>query len=117
MFEHHVQLTDVVGGEVTYTWAELFRVPGFAVVSQTRAPLPPQGLLEGLPAAVVEQARWWEHHIVEVLTGFPPEAGSAATARPQYDPASLTLRQREVEPRRVSWRLGYLVSAAVSAAC
>ncbi|MER6832035.1 Mu transposase C-terminal domain-containing protein [Streptosporangium sp. NPDC000563] len=96
MFENHVQLTDVVGAEVTYTWAELFRAPGFSVISQTRAPLPPQGLLDGLPPAVVEQARWWEHHIVEVLTGIPPETGPAAATQPQYDPASLTLRQREV---------------------
>jgi hypothetical protein len=55
--------------------AEVIRAPGFAVVAADRdvAPLPPSGLLDGVPEAVAEQARWWERHIVEILTGRPPE--------------------------------------------
>ena len=30
--------------------------------------------LEGLPAAAVEEASWWEAHIVEVVYGLPPDA-------------------------------------------
>ena len=44
----------------------------------------------------VDQARWWERHIVEVITGVPPEAGQGAGPRPEYDPAVCTLRQREL---------------------
>ncbi|MEV4889205.1 hypothetical protein AB0K48_07445 [Nonomuraea sp. NPDC055795] len=58
----------------------LFTDPGFAVLSAARAPLPAQGLLDGFPAELVEQARWWELHIAEVLT----------------DLAGSTLRQREL---------------------
>ena len=49
--------------------ADLFTDPGFAVVTAAgRAPLPPEGLLEGLPAEVTEQARWWEHHMAEIVS-------------------------------------------------
>ena len=30
--------------------------------------------LEGLPAGAVEEARWWEAHIAEVVYGVPPDA-------------------------------------------
>ncbi len=34
--------------------------------------------------------------LAEVVTGVPPEAASGARARPEYDPESRTLRQREM---------------------
>src|SRR5262249_26745085 len=64
--------------------------------SPRKAPLPPQGLLEGVPASRVERARWWEQHIIEVLTGVLPEAGPGAAPRPGFDPHASTLRQREM---------------------
>ncbi|MDX5962014.1 Mu transposase C-terminal domain-containing protein [Rhodococcus opacus] len=75
---------------------ELLSAPGFRVVTRAAAALPPQGLLDGVAAEMVEQARWWEHHIVEVIAGVPPEAGRAARPRPEYDPAVRSLRQREL---------------------
>jgi hypothetical protein len=57
--------------------------------------LPPVGLLEGLPPDVVEAARAWERHVVEVETGLPPHAPPAATPRPEYDPARRSLAERE----------------------
>lgn len=90
-----VVLTDVNGVELRMTLAELFAASGLGVLSQSRAPLPGAGLLDAVAETVVEQARWWEHHIVEVLVGVPPEAGPGAVPRPGYDLRMRTLRQRE----------------------
>jgi putative transposase len=79
------------------TLAELFTDPGFAVVTAGgRAPLPPEGLLDALPARVAEQARWLECHLAEVVSGLPAGAGAGAVPRPEYDPAVTSLRQREI---------------------
>jgi putative transposase len=45
---------------------------------------------------VADKARWWERHIVEVLTGLPPQAGAGARIRAEYDPQAVSLRQREL---------------------
>ncbi|WP_158588133.1 hypothetical protein [Actinomadura logoneensis] len=61
-------------------------------------PLPevtPLGLLEGLPPEVLEEARTWERHIVEVLTGLPPGAEPGTAGRPEYDPVQHSLRARD----------------------
>ncbi|GAB3839591.1 hypothetical protein GCM10027610_045660 [Dactylosporangium cerinum] len=60
------------------------------------APLPPAGLLDGLPEEMVEQARRWERHIVEVLTGLPAGAEKGARGRPEFDSETRTLRQWEL---------------------
>ncbi|WP_152646095.1 Mu transposase C-terminal domain-containing protein [Streptacidiphilus albus] len=57
--------------------------------------LPPFALMDALPEAVVEQARFWERHVVEVVTGLPPDAEEGTPARPEYDPAWRTLVERE----------------------
>lgn len=57
--------------------------------------LPPHGLLDTLPAAVVEQARWWEGHILEVLHGWSPDAAPGSVPRPEFDPARHSLAARE----------------------
>jgi putative transposase len=93
-----VRLVNVVGTVSVAPLAEVLSDPGFALVSSGRdaAPLPPSGLLDGVPEAVAEQARWWERHIVEILTGRPPEHEPTATAKPEYDPSRVSLRQREL---------------------
>jgi putative transposase len=85
------------GLESAVALADLFADPEFAVVTAgSRAPLPPEGLLEGLPAEVTGQARWWERHIAEVVSGQPADAGADSRPRPEYDPAVTSLRQREI---------------------
>jgi transposase InsO family protein len=92
-----VRLADAGGSESVMAVADLFSAPGVTVLSCPRpAPLPPQGLLDGLPRAQAERALWWETHISEVLTGVPPEAGPGARPRAGFDPAVTTLRQREI---------------------
>jgi hypothetical protein len=87
----------LAGLESAVTLADLFTDPGFAVVTAgSRAPLPPEGLLEGLPAEVTSRARWWERHMAEVVCGLPADAGSDSGPRPEYDPAVTSLRQREI---------------------
>ena len=94
------------GVDVAVPLAELFADPGFAVVTAGRpAPLPPEGLLDGLPAAVTERARWLEAHLAEVVNGLPADAGPGAVPGPEYDPAATSLRQREIA-KAAELRLG-----------
>jgi len=42
-----------------------------------------------------EQARFWEKHVVEVISGALPTASATAECKPQFDPRGTTLAQRE----------------------
>lgn len=53
--------------------------------------LPPNGLLDAVPPRVLNRARWWEHHLLDVM-GHPAGDGPVPVA---FDPASTTLTQRE----------------------
>jgi putative transposase len=89
-------LADVTGTASSMALAELLSAPGFRLLARAPAALPPQGLLDALPDAAAEQARWWERHVIEVITGVPPEAEAGTRPRPEYDPRARTLRQREL---------------------
>lgn len=56
--------------------------------------LPPIALLDALPTAAIEQAQFWERHLVEVDTGLPPGAAPGTSPRPEYDPAWTSLTER-----------------------
>jgi putative transposase len=89
-----MQLQDITGQQFTITRGELLASPGFQVITARTAPLPPSGLLDGIPEEAAEKARWWERHIAEVRwTGASPWT---AEPRPEYDPMATTLRQREL---------------------
>ncbi|WP_406099906.1 hypothetical protein [Streptomyces sp. NBC_01013] len=49
--------------------------------------LPPFASVDALPPQAVEKARLWEQHVVEVLTGLPPDAQEGMSPRPEYVPA------------------------------
>jgi putative transposase len=93
-----VRLGSRSGVETTMSTAQLFTDPAFAVMSQSRAPLPPAGLLEGVPDDRVEAARWWERHVLDVLTGQPadPTVVNRAFGADVDDLARRTMRQREI---------------------
>ncbi|WP_344019270.1 integrase [Streptomyces luteireticuli] len=55
----------------------------------------PAARFHGLPSKTVEEAAWWEPHIIEILTGLPPDAAPHARPGAQYDPATQTLAERE----------------------
>jgi hypothetical protein len=54
--------------------------------------LPAYGLLDTVPAPVLQEALWWEQHILEVLTGVRP---GEQDRRPQFDPQQRSLVERE----------------------
>jgi putative transposase len=93
-----VVLADVAGTRTEVALSVLLADPSFGVVSRARgrAPLPARGSLEALSADVAEKARCWEADITEVLRGVPAAAPGGTRPRAQYDPASTSLRQRQV---------------------
>jgi transposase InsO family protein len=90
-----VRLADDEGGVRTVTTAELAADPRFEIAAASpKEPLPETGL-EGLPAAAVEEASWWEAHIAEVVYGLRSDAPGGTRPRPQYDPERTSLTERE----------------------
>jgi transposase InsO family protein len=84
------------GTVTTATIAELvadpqFEFPAAAAPKGTR----PSVGLEGLPAAAVDEASWWEAHITEVVYGLRPDAPAGTRPRPEYDPERTSLTERE----------------------
>jgi hypothetical protein len=72
--------------------AYLMACPDFTALDGTPLPaVEPVGLLDGLPAKVLEDARAWERRIVEVETGLPPHASAGVEPRPGFDPATTTV--------------------------
>ena len=92
----HVRLADDDGAVQTVTAADLADSIRFAIPSPVppRGPRPDMGL-EGMPAAAVEEASWWEAHIAEVVYGLRPDAPAGTRPRPQYDPERTSLTGRE----------------------
>jgi hypothetical protein len=68
-----VRLADEEGAVREVTAAELAADPLFEIAAASRVRRPEFGM-EGLPAAVVEEASWWEGHIAEVVYGLRPDA-------------------------------------------
>ena len=92
----HVRLADDAGTVRTVTAAGLADSTRFSVGpgEPPRGPRPETGL-EGMPAAAVEEASWWEAHIAEVVYGLRPDASEGTRPRPQYDPERTSLTERE----------------------
>jgi len=91
-----VRLADAGGEVVTVSVSGLLAAGDFAVLdARPRPGVPAVSVLDGLPAEAVQEARWWQWHIVEVLTGIPPDAEDGTVPRPEYDPAVVTLTRRE----------------------
>ncbi|GAA1309225.1 Mu transposase C-terminal domain-containing protein [Saccharothrix xinjiangensis] len=94
-----VRLREESGAEQVVLAGHLMAAADFAVLDAAGQPAPtpavePFGLLEALPAEVVEAARCWRAHVVEVETSLPPGAEGAAP-RPGYDPAATSLTDRQ----------------------
>jgi hypothetical protein len=91
-----VRLADVTGAVTEMPAAGLLADPSLELVTGSRVPIAPQPVLERLPAETVDNARWWERHLIEVITGVPPDSPPGTRPRPAYDPARRSLRQREL---------------------
>ena len=82
-----VRLADRAGRVLTVTVTDLVTDGRFGLDgTQVPAAARPQVGLEGLPAAAVAEASWWQAHLAEVVYGLPPDAPPGARPKPQYDP-------------------------------
>jgi len=91
-----VRLEDAAGEASEVPLAAVLGDRSLELVAAVRAPLTGPDVTEVVPPGTLEEARWWEGHILEVLTGRRPEAGPGTAVRHEYDPAVTTLRQREL---------------------
>src|SRR2546422_7817508 len=92
-----VRLADEQGGTCLIQLTHMLASEGFEVLDGLVDSRPPvtTAALAGLPAEAVEEVLWWERHLVEVLTGIRPDAEPGTTGRPQFDPVTRTLAQRD----------------------
>ncbi|OPC76775.1 integrase [Embleya scabrispora] len=93
-----VRLADTHGTGMLVDQVHLQAAEDFAVIGAgERAALGSAALLGQLPEDVAERALWWQRHLVELLTGLPPDAPEGTRPRPEYDPVgrrSLAERER-----------------------
>ncbi len=111
-----VRLADTGGEVVTVNVSGLLADGGFAVLdARPRPGMPRVSVLDGLPGEAVQEALWWQRHIVEVLTGIPPDAEQGAVPQPEYDPAVVTLTRRERAKAAELTAAGHPVTASAIA--
>lgn len=91
-----VRLADEIGTVRTVTVTELLSDDRFELIdTSVREVARPEVGVDGLPADAVEEASWWEAHIVEVVYGLPPDAPAGTRPKPRYDPERTSLTARE----------------------
>jgi transposase InsO family protein len=103
-----VRLMDEQGTVATLLCGYLFAADDFALVAAAvPAAVPQWGLFSTVPLREQERALAWQRHIREVETGQagPPVAGR--TPRPEYDPGTRTLAQREQAKAEELTALGF----------
>jgi hypothetical protein len=111
-----VRLADTGGEVVTVSVSGLLTDGDFAVLdARPRPGMPAVSVLDGLPAEAVQEARWWQRHIVEVLTGILPDAEEGTVPRPEYDPAVVTVTRREQAKAAELTAAGHPVTASAIA--
>jgi hypothetical protein len=87
-----VRLADIHGTGMLIDQVHLQAAEDFAVLGAgERAALGSATLLDHLPEKVAERALWWQHHLIEILTGLPPDAPAGTGPRTEYDPACRSL--------------------------
>src|SRR5262249_7694108 len=90
------------------------RPGGPAGAGRRRAGMGAVSVRDGLPGEAVQEALWWQRHIVEVLTGVLPDA-EGTVPRPEYDPAVFTLTRREQAKAAELTAAGHPVTASAIA--
>jgi len=91
-----VRLADESGGTSVVHLPHLLSAEGFEVLGgRAPAPVLAPGLLSGVPEDLIEEAQWWERHVVEVIAGRAPDAEPGAGPRLGYDPVLCSLVERE----------------------
>jgi transposase InsO family protein len=91
-----VRLADETGSVQAVTVAGVLSDDRFELVDAGVGSVArPEVGVDGLPADAVEEASWWEAHIVEVVYGLPPDAPAGTRPEPRYDPELTSLSARE----------------------
>ncbi|MGO4456594.1 Mu transposase C-terminal domain-containing protein [Streptomyces sp. M-16] len=91
-----VRLRSQSGTETVVLASYLMASPDFSVTGTEPLPeVEPFGLLSAVPESALDAARRWERHVVEVETGLPPGAEPGSVPRPEYDPASRSVVERD----------------------
>lgn len=107
-----VRLADVHGTGMLVDQVHLQAAEDFAVVGAgERAALGSAALLGHLPKEVADRALWWQRHLIELLTGLPPDGPAGIQPRPEYDPAARSLAERERAKAAELTALGEEISA------
>jgi putative transposase len=104
------RLAGVTGSVTVILIGHLLADPSFELVTSRRRLPPAVSGLEHLPGEVRAGAEWWEQHLVEVLTGLPPDAVPGTAPRPEYDPRRCSLRQRELAKHAALTTAGHEVA-------
>jgi putative transposase len=104
------RLVDITGAATVMLIGYLLAHPSLELVTSHRRLPPAVSGLEHLPDEVRASARWWEQHLVEVLTGLPLDAVPGTAPRPEYDPRCCTLRQRELAKHAALTAAGHEVA-------
>lgn len=89
-----VHLTDALGDSVCMQADQLVSMPGFEIAESERCHDGEVGDLD-VPSAALERARWWERHVLEVITGLPSESHPGAVPEQCYAPRLRSLAERE----------------------
>jgi hypothetical protein len=90
-----IRLVSASGATTVVALPHLLAALDFELVGAAPAlRVDPHGLLEALPARVLQAARDWERHLIEVETGLTSDAQDAVP-RPEYDPSVHPLAVRE----------------------
>ncbi|MFF2952658.1 AAA family ATPase [Kitasatospora sp. NPDC057965] len=84
-----IQLTDALGSHVLLSPLALVSDPDAGLLNARSRPDAPT------PPVLARDARLWERHLTEVITGLPSDATPGQLPKPAYDLAVTTLAQRE----------------------
>ncbi|WP_119700249.1 Mu transposase C-terminal domain-containing protein [Rhodococcus ruber] len=91
-----IRLLSEAGESSVVALSFLLAAEDFELVGTAPAPkIEPSNLLASLPEKVLEAARDWERHVIEVETGLLPDTPEDAQPRPGYDPTVFSLKSRE----------------------
>ncbi|WP_179295750.1 hypothetical protein [Mycobacterium avium] len=89
-----VRLMNAAGERCSVPLSQLRADPTLELVSSSWPPLCSEESLSGVPPEVADRARWWERHLIEVLTGTGD--ARSGVSQPKFDVSVTTLRQREL---------------------
>jgi hypothetical protein len=91
-----VRLLDEAGVASIALFAHLVSADGFELLDcqPGAVALAPFGLLDTVPEPALRRARLMERHLIEAVTGLPPDAEAGSVPRPDYDPKWRTVDER-----------------------